>query len=165
MRSVLLAHACRYPAMNPTDAVKLLYQSEFGGGHLIRDESAYLSRLREEYEATPQRSDVPLWEEIGGGMVRVNLAALDSAGLSPQELGRVFLRSAESPRGTLAGFREKLALLQTLTREGAFPFSPADLDAWLDAYEAQGFPPVSHSPAYRAAYRPAYRVVEKALLP
>lgn len=165
MRSVLLAHVCRCPAMTPTDAVKLLYQSEFGGGHLIRDEAACLDRLFEEYEATPQRGDVPLWEEIGGGMVRVNLAALDSAGLSPRELGRIFLRSAEKPRGSLAGFREKLALLRELTREGHLPFSPADLETWLDAYEAQGFPPVSHSPGYRAAYRPAYRVVEKALLP
>ena len=30
---ILRNHAARYPAMEPTDAVKLLYQSEFGGSH------------------------------------------------------------------------------------------------------------------------------------
>ena len=41
----------RYPQMECTDAVKLIYQNEFGGGHLIRDEAACLSYLRREYEA------------------------------------------------------------------------------------------------------------------
>ena len=30
-------HGTRYPQMEPRDAVKLAYQSEFAGGHLIRD--------------------------------------------------------------------------------------------------------------------------------
>lgn len=31
---VLCAHAARYPLMRPTDAVKLIYQGEFGSGHM-----------------------------------------------------------------------------------------------------------------------------------
>ena len=37
MKTILLTHAARYPLMEPRDAVKLIYQNEFGGGHLIRD--------------------------------------------------------------------------------------------------------------------------------
>lgn len=33
---VLCAHAARYPLMRPTDAVKLIYQGEFGSGHMIK---------------------------------------------------------------------------------------------------------------------------------
>lgn len=162
MKSILLAHARRYPGMEPTDAVKLLYQSEFGGGHLIRNEEACLARLDQEYRETPQRRDIPLTEDIGSGIVRVNLAALDAHGLSPEELGRMFLRSAAEPRGTMASFREKLDLLQKLTLAGEMPFSPKALSSYLADYEAAGFPPVSHSERYRNTYHPAYRVVEEA---
>ena len=50
LQDILLAHAKRYPQMRPTDAVKLIYQNEFGGGHLIRDEEAVLNYLRQEYD-------------------------------------------------------------------------------------------------------------------
>ena len=164
MKSILLDHTRRYPRMAPTDAVKLLYQSEFGGGHLIQDEEACLNRLLEEYRSTPQRRDIPLTEDIGSGIVRVNLAALDESRLSPEKLGQMFLLSAAQIRGTMASFREKLSLLQALTAEGAMPFSRDALDAYLIDYETAGFPPVSHSAVYRDAYHPAYRVVQVDLL-
>ena len=50
LRAILLAHAKRYPLMQPQDAVKLIYQNEFGGGHLIRDEEACLTE--DKHEAT-----------------------------------------------------------------------------------------------------------------
>ena len=46
LETVLKAHAARYPKMEPTDAVKLLYQNEFGGGHLIRDRESWMAYLR-----------------------------------------------------------------------------------------------------------------------
>jgi hypothetical protein len=64
--------------MQPTDAVKLIYQNEFGGGHLIRDEAQCLARLQQEYDAVPQSDILPLAEPIGNNMVRVHLAALDA---------------------------------------------------------------------------------------
>ena len=36
LEAILKIHVKRYPLMQPTDAVKLIYQNEFGGGHLIR---------------------------------------------------------------------------------------------------------------------------------
>ena len=51
LEQVLKSHAEKYPAMQPVDAVKLIYQNEFGGGHLIRDEEMFLNYLRQEYEA------------------------------------------------------------------------------------------------------------------
>ena len=165
MNQILLSHACQYPKMTPQDAVKLLYQSHFGGGHLIRNENACLQYLLQEYAATPQRPDAPLFDEIGNGMVRIHLAALDAHGYTPEELCRDFIRSASRHRGNSDSFRADLAVLARLTRENRMPFSPAALEAYLKEYENAGFPVVSHSADYRRHYSPAYRVLEKALLP
>ena len=165
MKTILLAHARLYPKMEPRDAVKLLYQSEFGGGHMIHDEEGCLCFLRQEYASLPQRSDLPLLEDIGGGMFRVNLGALDRYGYSVEALGRDFIRSAAIRRGSMECFLGKLQLLTELTREGHLPFSPDALNVYLTQYESKGYPPVSHSEAYRAAYHPAYRVVEERCLP
>ena len=76
LRAILIAHAKRYPLMQPTDAVKLIYQNEFGGGHLIRDEQACLNYLRREYADLEKNPTALLYEDIGNGIVRVNLAAV-----------------------------------------------------------------------------------------
>ena len=89
LKQILLSHGARYPKMEPRDAVKLIYQNEFGGGHLIRDEASCLAYLRREYESVAQTSG-DLAEEIGNGLVRIHLTALDAHGYSPEELGAYF---------------------------------------------------------------------------
>ena len=160
METILRIHAMKYPLMEPTDAVKLLYQNEFGGGHLIRDEEKCLSYLCREYESQIQTNE-PLLEDIGNGLVRVNLRALDAHGYSPEQLGRDFIRSAAAHRGDLNSFLKKLELLRTLTGEGVFSFSLRELEDYLLPYREAGYPMVSHSETYRAAYAPAYRIVLK----
>lgn len=157
LASMLLEHARRYPLLEPTDAVKLIYQNELGGGHLITDPAACLSYLRREYEATPKDPTVPLLEPIGNGILRVHLAPLKETEL--EALGQCFLRSAQAHQGNMARFLEKLDILRSLTAQGHFPFDSATLDAYLDAYARAGYPVVSHSQRYRNAYRPAYRIV------
>ena len=76
LKAILITHANRYPLMQPQDAVKLIYHNEFGGGHLIRDEEACLNYLRREYADLEKDPSAQLYEEIGNGIVRVNLAAV-----------------------------------------------------------------------------------------
>lgn len=165
MKTILLTHAARYPLMEPRDAVKLIYQNEFGGGHLIRDEQKCLEFLKLEYESIPQDPGTALLEDIGNSLCRVNLAALDANGISPEKLGAAFIRSAGIHRGCLESFLKKLELLRVLTRDGCMPFSEKALHDYLTGYEQAGFPPVSHSDTYRNAYHPAYRVVLKDQFP
>ena len=157
LERILRQHADRYPLMQPTDAVKLIYQNEFGGGHLIRDEESCLGYLRREYAALEKDANAPIAEEIGNGIVRVNLAAVKEEEL--ERLGRSFIRSALEHTGTLDSFLQKLEVLRQLTREGVFCFDVQELEACLCAYEKAGYPMVSHSETYRQHYRPAYRVV------
>lgn len=157
LKAILITHAKRYPLMQPRDAVKLIYQNEFGGGHLIRDEQACLNYLRQEYASAEKDPTAALYEDIGNGIVRVNLAAVKPEDL--EKLGRDFICSAAEHKGTLDSFLNKLEVLQTLTTEGVFAFDLDALNTYLSEYEAAGYPAVSHSPEYRQAYKPAYRII------
>ena len=157
LQKVLREHAKRYPLMQPTDAVKLIYQNEFGGGHLIRDEEACLNYLRREYADLEKDQTAPLCEDIGNGIVRVNLTALKEEDL--EQLGKAFVDSAAKHKGTLDSFLNKLEVLRTLTAEGVFAFDLDALNSYLSEYEAAGYPAVSHSEQYRQAYKPAYRIL------
>ena len=157
LRAILITHTKRYPLMQPRDAVKLIYQNEFGGGHSIRDEQACLNYLRREYADLEKDPTAPLYEDIGNGIVRVNLAALREEDL--EQLGQDFIASAAKHKGTLDSFLNKLEVLRKLTAEGVFTFDTNVLNAYLSEYEAAGYPAVSHSEQYRQAYKPAYRIL------
>lgn len=162
MKEVLIRHIRAYPAMTVTDAVKLCYQSAFGGGHLITDEARALAFLHTERKQLLQSAETPLTEEIGGGVVRLNLAASQAATLSDAHILRAFAASAAhiaKRTDNDALFHAALDALRALASEGAAPFTLDALDAYLTQYRANGCPPVSHSPEYRAQNAPAYRVM------
>ena len=164
-REILLAHFRAYPLMQPADAVKLIYQSCFGGGHLIKDPARTYAYLCAERAAVNVKPGQPLCEDIGGGMVRLYLSSPEAEGIPSDVINRVFAASAarvlsRSPAAAKAEAEAALGLLSVLCAEGETPFSHEALDAYLAEYRAAGCPPVSHSDGYRTAYAPAYRVME-----
>lgn len=159
---ILLEHMRRYPLMEPVDAIKLLYQREFGGDHLISDPTTSYNYILEEYR-TLDHSEPPRSEPIGNGLVRLYLA-----GLPEEQLGRVneaFVRSSERVRGDLERFKLSLGDLRQLAGKGKLSFTMTELAPALLDYAAQGYPMVRHSERYRNAYRPAYRVLLEDELP
>lgn len=50
LAELLKEHYDNHPAMEVRDAIKFIYQSHMGPGHLISDERAALDRLREEWD-------------------------------------------------------------------------------------------------------------------
>lgn len=157
---VLRFHAHAYPQMECRDGLKLLYQNEFGGGHLISDPQKSLHYLKEELKTVIPTPDAPLFEEIGGGLVRVMLGALPND-YTPEQLNDDFVRSANTHVGELSSFLEKIEVFKKATESCLFGFSVGTFEDTLKAYEKAGYPPLSHSDTYRAHYRPAYRVVSK----
>ena len=148
MKNILTEHGARYPKMEPRDWFKLLFQSEFGGGHLIADRSMALKRLENEI-AAQQHAPRRQFEAIGGGLVRMYLPV---DGLSAETALGLFLETC-TPRGSTEGIRSKLEALREMKPE---------FSCEIDAYIAQGCPAESHSEAYRAAYAPAYRLAPEA---
>ena len=157
LEQILRQHAGRYPKMQPTDGVKLIYQHTFGGGHLITNVEAFMGYLRREFAAV-EKGGGARYEDIGNGLCRVHLGAVREEEL--ERLGRAFISSAEEHRGTLEEFLTRLELLRRLTAEGVFGFGCAELEEYLREYAAAGYPMVSHSPEFREAYKPAYRVIK-----
>lgn len=183
MREILLRHFETYPKMQVTDAVKLLYQSEFGGGHMIANPAKSLNWIKNEWaqmcetgetqvsERIIKNSDAveagaevspcgghDVLEDIGGGICRVSLQAL-ADGLAPETLNQMFVKTADRTIGSVENFEKKLELLRELCAEGKTPFDTEELEQYLANYKAEGYPPVSHSEVYREHYHPSYRVV------
>lgn len=151
-------HFIKYRKMTPQDAVKLIFQSEYGGGHLITDESYARARLEAEISDTPRDTSIPAVEYLGGSACRVNLASLPE-GLSAKTLAAIFAKSAEMFRGTVASFESKLYEVYTLIDEKYAPFSRFDYTRYVEKYLSEGVHAVHHSLYYNSAYRPAYRVI------
>ena len=129
---------------------------------MIREVEACLNYLRREYTDIEKDPTAPLYEDIGNGIIRVNLAALREEDL--EQLGKAFIDSAAKHKGTLESFLDKLEVLRILTAEGVFAFDLDALNTYLSEYKAAGYPAVSHSEQYRQAYKPAYRIIRNAYL-
>lgn len=177
LSDIIREHASRYPLMQPCDAVKLVYQSEFGGGHLVSSSAASMERLEEECRLLPVppresasslSGQIPyssLAESIGGGISRVSLSHWKALGLPLALLNQLFVCSAVQKMGRMDSFAQKLEMLSSLAEERIFSFSPSALRAYLDEYRALGCPAVSHSQIYKNTYCPAYRLVWDHYLP
>ena len=158
---LLKEHTNKYPLLLPQDAYKLLFQREFGPGHMAADPEAVLARLESEYKET-EKTDRPSLETIGNGFVRVYLSGLKKDQIP--SLGKVFLLSMPESRGSVPGFENSLSVLLEICGSGQLPFETPELLSFLDSIRQEGYPAVSHSDPYRCAYRPSYRVVCERIL-
>ena len=147
----------RYPKMGLSDHVKLIYQNEFGCAHLSGAPEAVLEQLKT--ECSIARTGLHLFEQIGNGYRRVYLKNALEAGASPEMLSRIMLASAAESGGSTDSLRRKLQLLLSLCRDGKLPFKESLCRLYLANYETAGFPPLHHTPQYKEAYAPSYRVV------
>ena len=154
-REFLLEQCARYPALRPEDLLKALHQSVFGCGHFVTDEGAGLALLRAE---APSRGGV---EALDGAFCRVHLGVLRKTGLAAETLWKLFALSARTPCGTVEALEEKLTALLALASEGRLPFSYEETSNAVERWRGAGFPACHHSPAFRDAYAPAYRVVRR----
>ncbi|MCH1939745.1 hypothetical protein [Holdemania massiliensis] len=157
LTDILLWHAAHYPSMQPQDAVKLIYQNEFGCEHLIGDSQGMLEFLKQEIEANSDRHRGRPWDELGSGLVRLHLA-----GLKPIQAEAIFdamQQTAQLHQGREVSFQMKLKELESLTQLGKMPFDERTWKAWLTNYPGGS---VHHSDIYRRQEHPAYRVILQA---
>jgi len=166
LRKVLLKHYACYPKMDIQDMVKLIYQNEFAGGHLIENEKASLEFLQRELtslekkgyqDSTPRAA---IFVDIGNSLCRLHLQSLKKVHLSLETVNKFFINTANSNSGTIDGFLAKLEIFKGCCQEGLLAFPLDEVEDYLKFYEKAGYPPVSHSEVYRANYCPAYRIVK-----
>ena len=95
LAKLLQEHFRNHPGMELRDAIKFLYQSSMGGGHLIADPCGALARLEEEWDRTDGNPALPPTEPLGGALCRLSLAACKGLGLAPSTVLALFHRIAD----------------------------------------------------------------------
>jgi hypothetical protein len=160
-------HLQRYPRMELADLYKLLHQAAMGAGHALSDPAAARAALERECAALGPDDAEPLLDPISpdGRLARVHLRPYLEAQADLGALADAFVATPQRCPAAPDKLEKFCGCLGDLAASGALPFERAQLDLYFDAIRAQGYPVVHHSPAYRSAYRPAYRVVAVELLP
>ncbi len=154
MTEILKAHLERYPLMQATDVAKLIYQSAFGPGHLVKSREYAASRLGEELKTAEPGTETE--EDIGNGLCRLYIRNAEDIGMTEDELLDRFIETANTfPKD------EALFHIGMETAKRLFPRFAEELERLENECRASGYAPFSHSEIYRNAYHPAYRVVRK----
>ncbi|MDD3851467.1 MAG: hypothetical protein PHS13_07625 [Firmicutes bacterium] len=165
LKKLLLNQYRRYPRMECQDMVKLIYQNEFAGGHLISNERDSLKGLEEECRTLIRHSrDIErpadlIFEDIGNGLCRLHLEALEHTSIDLATINKFFVSTANSACGSIRSLEAKLEVFRQCCREGLLPYAADRVEAYLRGYRSRNYPPVSHSKVYRGLYLPAYRIV------
>ena len=158
MKAAILNEKSIHPYAQPQDYIKLIFQSEFGPGHLIPNPDWAKNRLYEEWQ---QVKDMPAEnpQDIGGGYIRLCIKGIDESRL--EEINTAFVASANEKTGSEAGFMAKLELFLAMAGENSFDFDLNTAENAVKEYLKDGIRPTSHTKVYHRHYAPAYRVVKK----
>lgn len=155
IEEIILEHNGKYPLMCCQDYVKLVYQHFMGPGHLVRNPESALERLNLE---RPGNETGVTYENIGNGLVRCHLSGDDDS-ITNDELAALFFDTARRFVPDPAGLGKALLTLDHMAEAGALNVDGEEMKCFTKAYTLAGFPLVSHSERYHAAYYPSYRII------
>lgn len=163
---LLGAHSLRYPGLGLEDIYKLLHQAALGPAHAV-DGPAARERLSREAAELGEGPDEPLADPISpdGRLVRVHLRPYIARGLDLDSLADAFAETARTWTPATDKLAKFCGCLGDLADAGGIAFARSEVIPYMNARAAEGWPAVRHSAAFRAAWRPAYRVVDVTLLP
>ena len=152
IRERLKEHLLRYPAAEQPDAVKFVFQALLGVGHLLSSREAVERYLvREMRDLTPDPEE-PLYEPLSPMWGRLHLRRALAERIQPSAIADRMFDSEAAERYSRNDVYE---LCRKLAECGELLF--ADTEALKPILDENWLP--SHSSAYRALYRPAYRVI------
>ena len=163
---LLSSHLERYPAMQLDDIYKLLHQAALGPGHAVNDATASRAWLEKEGADLGPGPLEPEKDVISpdGRLARVHLRSWLAAGKSLDDLNRAFVETADNYSPSRERLEKFCGCMGDLAAAGGIPFAQTEVVEYFDRIAQAGYPVVHHSKTYRDAYKPAYRVVDVALL-
>jgi hypothetical protein len=138
-----------------------------GAGHAIDDPAAVRTRIESEAARLAAGPADPIVDPISpdGQLARIHLRPYLAAGHDLAALAHAFVETARVRPPDTDKLAKFCGCLGDLAQAGGIPFSRALVEDFMGQIAADGYPVVHHSPAYREAYAPAYRVVALACLP
>ncbi len=139
MNEYLFWHQQKYPLMTQDDIIKLIYQSEFAGGHYFLRKQDVITYLNAEIRAL-NRFYQDLYVDISQQYVRVNLGPYLKFKLPLKYLALSFYQTAKDNKGTKEHFKVMLG------------------EAGIASDVVEN---LHHSEVYRTAYEPHYRIIDR----
>lgn len=157
-----------YPKSRLLDLYKSCFQDYMGAEHLVSDKQRVKAYLDEELQTTNLDDLMPWYYEpcgIDGQYIRVSIRAIKESMVSEDMLLDAFIRSANSDkRPTVESWRDRWHIIIGIIDQMGLSLPNYQQDReFIDSILNIGKYAISHSPEYREAYRPHYRIVEKGI--
>ena len=155
-----------YPKSRLIDIYKSCFQDYMGAEHLVSDKGRVKAYLDEELTTTSLDDPLPWYYEPCGtdsNFVRVSIRTVKEGILSEDLLLDAFIRSANTvERPSVESWSDRWhKIMGTIDQmELNLPEYQKDKQ-FIDSILSVGKYAVSHSPQYREAYRPHYRIIAR----
>ncbi|MCR4604306.1 MAG: hypothetical protein K5683_12360 [Prevotella sp.] len=155
-----------YPKSRLLDLYKSCFQDFMGAEHLVSDRQSVKAYLDRELQTTSLDNLMSWYYEpcgIDSQYFRVSLRAVKEGILTEDILLDAFMRSANSERRpAVEAWRDRWhKIIGTIELMNlSLPYYHEDME-FIDSILNDGKYAISHSPEYREAYHPHYRIVER----
>ena len=157
-----------YPQSRLLDLYKSCFQDHMGAEHLVSDRQRVKAYLDEELSTTTLDDLMPWNYEpcgIDSNYYRVSIRTIKENVISEEMLLDAFIRSANTPkRPSVEEWSERWHVIIDAIDQMQLGLPNYQQDkAFIDSILSAGKYAISHSPEYREAYRPHYRIVERGI--
>lgn len=155
-----------YPKSRLLDIYKSYFQDYMGAEHLVSDTASTRKYL--DYElSTTNLADLLAWYYepcgINGNYVRVSLRAVKEGIISKELLLDAFIKSANSAsRPSIDSWKQKWQdIADTIAKMNIHLPHYKEDKQYIDSILSASKYAISHSPDYRNAYHPHYRIISR----
>ena len=157
-----------YSELRLLDIYKSCFQDYMGAEHLVSDSERVKAYLDEELETTTLDDLLPWYYEpcgIDSNYYRVSIRAIKEDIISEELLLDAFVRSANSvERPSVESWRDRWHMIIGTIDQMQLNLPHYEEDKlFIDSILSAGKYAISHSPEYREAYHPHYRIVERGI--
>ena len=155
-----------YPKSRLLDIYKSCFQDYMGAEHLVSDRKSVKAYLDEELNTTSLDELMPWYYEpcgIESCYYRVSIRAIKEGIITEDQLLDAFIRSANSEtRPSVESWSDRWHMIIGTIDQMKLDLPDFQEDKqFIDSVLSVGKYAISHSPDYRNAYHPHYRIVEK----
>jgi len=155
-----------YPKSRLLDIYKSCFQDYMGAEHLVSDRQRVKAYLDEELNTTSLDDLMPWYYEpcgIDSCYFRVSIRAIKEVIITEDQLLDAFIRSANSEtRPSVESWSDRWRMIIGTIDQMKLNLPDFQEDKqFIDSVLSVGKYAISHSPEYREAYHPHYRIVER----
>ena len=165
IREAIEKQMATYPESTLQDVYKSFYQNRFGPGHMISDTASARSYLMRELSEVSDASAV-YYEPTGseGRFIRVYLSAVADSLITAEQLLDAFIQSTNKVQEPQTEWATEWEDIVGVIRKYDLKVNDFEVLQPVLSEAAQNHQAVHHSQAYREAYHPHYRIVEREVL-